>query len=69
MHAVPSPSRELIHASTICLSRQMASAVARRGLEDGSFHALDITPRFSDAMERAMDSALQVVNISDVESD
>lgn len=50
-------------------SRQMASAVARRGLEDGSFHALDITPRFSDAVERATDSALQVVNISDVESD
>jgi len=47
----------------------MASAVARRGLEDGSFHTLNITPRFSDAMEHATDFALQVVNISDVESD
>jgi hypothetical protein len=47
----------------------MASAVARRGLEDGTFHALDITPRLSDAMERATDSALQVVYISDEESD
>jgi hypothetical protein len=51
------------------ISRQMASTVARRGLEEGSFHALDITPRFSHAIERATDSALQVVNVSDVESD
>lgn len=47
----------------------MASAAARRGLDNGSFHRLDITPRFSDAMDHATDSALQVVNISDVESD
>ncbi|KAJ7200892.1 hypothetical protein GGX14DRAFT_400494 [Mycena pura] len=56
-------------ASTIYTDEQMASAVARRGLEDGTFHALDITPRLSDAMERATDSALQVVYVSDVESD
>lgn len=48
-------------------SRHHASSSVRRALADGSFRKLEITPRVSDALEHAEESALEVYNISDEE--
>jgi hypothetical protein len=48
--------------------RQEASSAALRGLADGSFRKVEVTPRVKDAFERATESALQVIDISDTES-
>ncbi|KAJ7815942.1 hypothetical protein B0H14DRAFT_3475710 [Mycena olivaceomarginata] len=50
------------------LLRQGSSAV-RRGLADANFRKLEVTSRVSDALRHATDSALEVYNISDIETD
>jgi hypothetical protein len=40
----------------------------RAGLGDGSFCRIDVTTRLSDALDLAEESALEVINISDIES-
>jgi hypothetical protein len=42
-----------------------ASSAARRGLADGSFRKVEVTPRVRDAFNHAAMSALKVYNISD----
>jgi hypothetical protein len=41
----------------------------RRGLADANFRKLEVTSRVSDALRHATDSALEVYNISDIETD
>ncbi|KAJ7673496.1 hypothetical protein B0H14DRAFT_2656891 [Mycena olivaceomarginata] len=48
---------------------QQASSEMRRGLADGSFRKLEATSSVSNALAHATDSALEVYDISDIESD
>ncbi|KAJ7815301.1 hypothetical protein B0H14DRAFT_3476255 [Mycena olivaceomarginata] len=49
--------------------RRLASSEMRRGLADGSFRKLEATSSVSNALAHATDSALEVYDISDIESD
>jgi hypothetical protein len=49
--------------------RQQASSTAHRGLTDGSFRKVEITPHLSEAFAYGTESALRVIDISDAESD
>ncbi|KAJ7301217.1 hypothetical protein DFH08DRAFT_978998 [Mycena albidolilacea] len=55
--------------TTIYANQQQASSAARRGLADGSFRKVDLTTSTGDAFDIASESALEVYNISDIESD
>ncbi|KAJ7866280.1 hypothetical protein B0H14DRAFT_2573549 [Mycena olivaceomarginata] len=50
--------------STIYADPREASLAARRGLADGSFRKVDVTPRVRDAFNHATESALEVYYIS-----
>ncbi|KAJ7358146.1 hypothetical protein DFH08DRAFT_801990 [Mycena albidolilacea] len=50
--------------STIYADPREASLAARRGLADGSFCKVDVTPRVHDAFNHATESALEVYYIS-----
>jgi hypothetical protein len=45
--------------------RHQASAAAHRGLADGSFRKVDVTTSIQSAFDRATESALDVIDISD----
>ncbi|KAJ7306264.1 hypothetical protein DFH08DRAFT_824713 [Mycena albidolilacea] len=47
---------------------QQASSTARRGLIDGSFRKVEITPHLSEAFAYGTESALPVIDISDTKS-
>ncbi|KAJ7694500.1 hypothetical protein B0H14DRAFT_3530642 [Mycena olivaceomarginata] len=55
--------------TTIYANQQQASSAARRGLANGSFRKVDVTTSTGDAFDIASESALEVYNISDIESD
>jgi hypothetical protein len=46
--------------------RHQASAAARRGMADGSFRKVDVTTGVQNVFDRATESALEVINISDI---
>ncbi|KAF8146219.1 hypothetical protein K438DRAFT_1990980 [Mycena galopus ATCC 62051] len=51
--------------TTIYADQTQASSAVRRGLADGSFRKVEVTPRVSRAFDHATESALEVLNISD----
>ncbi|KAJ6471043.1 hypothetical protein C8R45DRAFT_1218232 [Mycena sanguinolenta] len=51
--------------TTIYADEQQASSAARRGLEDGSFRKVEVTPRVRNAFDHARESA-EVIDISDL---
>ncbi|KAJ7729882.1 hypothetical protein B0H14DRAFT_3518187 [Mycena olivaceomarginata] len=55
--------------TTVYADSQQASSEMRRGLADGSFRKLEATSSVSNALAHATDSALEVYDISDIESD
>ncbi|KAF8169557.1 hypothetical protein K438DRAFT_1774143 [Mycena galopus ATCC 62051] len=64
--AVSAPSTPTDSSQRLLRSgRQQASTAARRGLADGSFGKMEVTPSVTDAFEHAEESALQVLDISD----
>ncbi|KAJ7867182.1 hypothetical protein B0H14DRAFT_3441877 [Mycena olivaceomarginata] len=50
-------------------TNQQASSAACRGLADGLFHKVDVTTSTGDTFDIASESALEVYNISNIESD
>ncbi|KAJ7314690.1 hypothetical protein DFH08DRAFT_972731 [Mycena albidolilacea] len=56
------------NGTTIYANEQQASSAARRGLIDGSFRKVEITPHLSEAFAYGTESALPVIDISDTES-
>ncbi|KAJ7676321.1 hypothetical protein B0H14DRAFT_2812319 [Mycena olivaceomarginata] len=57
------------NGATIYANEQQASSAAHRGLTDGSFRKVEITPHLSEAFAYGTESALRVIDISDAESD
>ncbi|KAJ7866794.1 hypothetical protein B0H14DRAFT_3442185 [Mycena olivaceomarginata] len=55
--------------TSIYADRREAAPAVRAGLGDGSFRRIDVTTRLSDALDLAEESALEVIDISDIESD
>ncbi|KAF8133499.1 hypothetical protein K438DRAFT_1998168 [Mycena galopus ATCC 62051] len=51
--------------TTIYADEAQASSDVRRGLADGSFRKVNVTPRVTRAFKHATDSALEVLDISD----
>jgi hypothetical protein len=60
---VSSPSTHIALLIPLGFSLE-ASSAARRGLADGSFRKVDVTPRVRDAFNHATESALEVYYIS-----
>ncbi|KAJ7693711.1 hypothetical protein B0H14DRAFT_3531057 [Mycena olivaceomarginata] len=52
--------------TTIYADEHQASAAARRGMADGSLRKVDVTTGVQNAFDRATESALEVINISDI---
>ncbi|KAF8179826.1 hypothetical protein K438DRAFT_1977186 [Mycena galopus ATCC 62051] len=69
--STPGGSKPLLYVysrgrdTTIYANEQRASSAARRGLADGSFRKVEVTPSVTDAFTHAAESALEVYNISD----
>ncbi|KAJ7862389.1 hypothetical protein B0H14DRAFT_3444765 [Mycena olivaceomarginata] len=73
--ATPSRPKRILYVysggddTTVYADSQQAYSEMRRGLADGSFRKLEATPSISNALAHATESALEVYNISDIESD